>query len=76
MVSLMSVMRFLTSQSGKELGSKVWHLIQREGLPPEQVAGDVIGFMDQLEELSDLTGKPLKQVADEAVALFRRENKC
>ena len=75
-INPMEVGRFAVSPSGRRVASTVLRLVKRDRLPLEQAADDVVAFMEELERLSDATGKPVKQVADEALGLFRREHKC
>ena len=61
--------RTLATPEGRRLLSTIQRLVQSEGLPVEQVIRESVQHMEHLEALARQTGRTVKQVADESLAL-------
>lgn len=68
MLGIGDVMKLLGSSEGDRLIKTVKRLIDSQQLTIQQVAE----HLDRLERVSSLTGKPIKQVSDEALALYEK----
>lgn len=49
-------------------------VVRRDNLQVDQMVEDLTAFIEQLEQAADASHKPVKQVATEAIALFRQNN--
>ncbi len=58
---------------GPEMVRTIQRIAQKQGIPTEQIVKDALAFMKEMEVLSDRSGKTVKQVADEALADYRRK---
>ena len=66
----MEVARLLASPEGMRLVSTIKRLVSTQGLPADVVIRQAVEHMERLEALAKRTGKSVKEVADEALALY------
>ena len=70
----MEVVRLLASPEGMRLVSTIKRLVSTQGLPAHVVIQQSVEHMERLELLARRTGKSVKEVADEALALYERHH--
>ena len=72
MVMAVEVARLLATGEGHRLISTIRRLVSSQGLPLEQVVRESVDHMERLEALARRTGKSVKEVADESLALYEK----
>ena len=68
----LEIARLLASPEGMRLVSTIKRLVQSQGLPMDVVLRQSVEHMERLEALAQRSGKTVKEVADEALALYQR----
>ena len=68
----LEIARLLASSEGMRLVATIKRLVQSQGLPMDVVLRQSVEHMERLEGLAHRTGKSVKEVADEALALYQR----
>lgn len=72
MVMALEMAKLLATGEGHRLVSTIRRLVSSQGLPIEQVVRESVDHMEHLEALARRTGKTVKQVADESLALYEK----
>ena len=72
MVMGIEAVKLLATGEGQRLISTIKRLVRSQGLPLDQVVRESVEHMEHLEALAQRTGKTVKQVADESLALYER----
>ena len=72
MVMALEVARLLATGEGHRLVSTIRRIVSSQGVPMEQVVRESVDHMEHLEALALRTGKTVKQVADESLALYEQ----
>ncbi|KKM69236.1 hypothetical protein LCGC14_1452860 [marine sediment metagenome] len=67
---MLEMARVLGSPDGIRLVATLRRLVRSQGLPVDQVVRNSVEHIERLEKLAQLNGKTVKQVADEAMALY------
>ncbi len=67
---MLDMARVLGSPDGIRLVATLRRLVRSQGLPVDQVVRNSVEHIERLEKLAQLSGKTVKQVADEAMALY------
>jgi len=67
---MLDMARLLGSPDGIRLVATLRRLVRSQGLPVDQVVRNSVEHIERLEKLAQLNGKTVKQVADEAMALY------
>jgi len=70
MVMGIEAVKLLATGQGQRLISTIRRLVSSQGLPLQQVVRESVDHMERLEALAKQTGKTVKQVADESLALY------
>lgn len=66
----LEIARLLASPEGAHLVSTIKRLVQSQGLPMDVVLRQSVEHMERIEALAQWSGKTVKEVADEALALY------
>lgn len=69
-MTMFEMARVLGSPDGIRLVNTLRRLVRSQGLPVDQVVRNSVEHIERLENLAQLSGKTVKQVADEAMALY------
>lgn len=71
---MLKLTQIMASPSGQRLANMVMSMVQKENLPLDQGVQDMVGFLEKLQQASELSGKSVKEVVDESIALFRSKH--
>ena len=70
----LEVARLLASPEGVRLVATIKRLVRSQGLPMDVVVRQSVEHMERIEALAQRSGKTVKEVADEALALYERHH--
>ena len=71
---MLKLTSLLASPSGQQLATKVLEMVQKENIPLDQGAKDLLDMLNKLQEGAQLSGLSVKDVVEESIALFRQKH--
>lgn len=64
--------RVMAGPDGRKMFETIKRLVRSQGETTDSLIKEFNSHLERMERLSESTGKPVKQVADEALDLFER----